>query len=138
MKPKLHQCYVEEQTKVRDSFILDSFKILKSLVKKLTHFLLYLQNSTSFSSLGRDLFKSTSSSTNNEFYDEIQNKSSNKSLKVVKHLNSLSEIEQIRKNDRYKTIGRNLLGVKKYDDWINNLEIGNVMHLNPLSTQALL
>ena len=31
-----------------------------------------------------------------------------------------------------------MLGVRKFDDWINNLEIGNVMHLNPLNTQEFL
>lgn len=30
-----------------------------------------------------------------------------------------------------------MLGVRKLDDWINNLEIGNIMHLNPLSTSEL-
>jgi hypothetical protein len=36
------QCYVEEQTKMRDSFIVESFKILKSLLKNLKIFLAYL------------------------------------------------------------------------------------------------
>jgi len=27
-----------------------------------------------------------------------------------------------------------MLGVRKFDDWINNLEIGNIMHLNPITT----
>ena len=31
-----------------------------------------------------------------------------------------------------------MLGVRKFDDWINNLEIGNVMHLNPLTTSEFL
>mmetsp|Transcript_4652 Transcript_4652/g.4367 ORF Transcript_4652/g.4367 Transcript_4652/m.4367 type:complete len:81 (+) Transcript_4652:344-586(+) len=31
-----------------------------------------------------------------------------------------------------------MLGVKKIDDWINNLEIGNVMHLNPITTQEVM
>lgn len=71
----------------------------------------------------------------NEFQDDIQ--SNGKPIKIVKQLSSSEEIEQIRKSDRYKRIERNLLGVRKHDDWINNLEIGNVMHLNPLTTQAL-
>jgi hypothetical protein len=50
---------------------------------------------------------------------------------------SLAEIDSLRKNERYKNIGRNLLGVKKFDDWINNLEIGNVMHLNPIAPLEL-
>jgi len=39
---KFHQCYVEEQAKMRDSFMYDSFKILKSLVKKLANFVAYI------------------------------------------------------------------------------------------------
>lgn len=31
-----------------------------------------------------------------------------------------------------------MLGVRKFDDWIHALEIGNIMHLNPLTTQELL
>ena len=49
----------------------------------------------------------------------------------------MTEIETLRKSERYKFQGRNMLGVRKLDDWINNLEIGNIMHLNPLSTSEL-
>lgn len=31
-----------------------------------------------------------------------------------------------------------MLGVRKFDDWIHALEIGNIMHLNPLTTQELM
>jgi hypothetical protein len=41
------------------------------------------------------------------------------------------------KNEKYKYVGRNMLGVRKFDDWINMLEIGNIMHLNPISTTEL-
>lgn len=30
-----------------------------------------------------------------------------------------------------------LLGVKRYEDWILNLNIGNVMHLSPLNLQEM-
>ncbi len=50
----------------------------------------------------------------------------------------MSEIEQLRKIDTHKYLGRNMLGVRKFDDWINNLEIGNIMHLNPITTAELL
>ena len=53
--------------------------------------------------------------------------------KVLTEFNTMQEIDFLRKNDRYKFIGRNLLGIRKFDDWINNLEIGNVMHLNPIT-----
>lgn len=61
-----------------------------------------------------------------------------KSKKVLTEFNSMQEIDFLRKNDRYKFIGRNLLGIRKFDDWINNLEIGNVMHLNPITPQELM
>lgn len=47
---------------------------------------------------------------------------------------NLQEIEVLRKDDKCKYIGRNMLGVRKFDDWIHALEIGNIMHLNPLTT----
>jgi hypothetical protein len=31
-----------------------------------------------------------------------------------------------------------MLGVRKFDDWIHTLEIGNIMHLQPLTTQELI
>ena len=40
--------------------------------------------------------------------------------------------------DRYKYVGRNMLGIRKFDDWINNLEIGNIMHLNPITASELM
>lgn len=46
----------------------------------------------------------------------------------------MTEIDTLKKNEKYKYIGRNLLGIRKFDDWIHNLEIGNVMHLNPITT----
>ena len=52
--------------------------------------------------------------------------------------NGMQEIEVLRKNDKCKYIGRNMLGVRKFDDWIHALEIGNIMHLNPLTTQELM
>lgn len=51
---------------------------------------------------------------------------------------NLQEIEILRKNVKCKYIGRNMLGVRKFDDWIHALEIGNIMHLNPLTTQELM
>ena len=59
-------------------------------------------------------------------------------LDVTQEFLSLDEVEVLRKSDQYKYIGRNMLGVRKFDDWINNLEIGNVMHLNPLTTQEFI
>lgn len=50
----------------------------------------------------------------------------------------MSQIEALRKSDKCKYVGRNMLGVRKLDDWIHTLEIGNIMHLQPLTTQELI
>lgn len=34
-------------------------------------------------------------------------------------------------------MGRNVLGVRHFEDWINSLEIGHVMQLNPMATIEL-
>jgi hypothetical protein len=52
----------------------------------------------------------------------------------VASFHNLGQIESLRKSDKCKYIGRNMLGVRKFDDWIHALEIGNIMHLNPLTT----
>lgn len=38
-KPK--QCYIEEGARMRDSFMLESYKILKNLVKNVQKFVVY-------------------------------------------------------------------------------------------------
>jgi len=43
--------------------------------------------------------------------------------------NSIEEIEQLRQSDDFKINLRNHLGVKNEDDWILNLNIGNVMNM---------
>jgi hypothetical protein len=58
--------------------------------------------------------------------------------KFISRFPGLSQIEQLRKSDKCKYVGRNMLGLRKFDDWIHTLEIGNIMHLNPLSTSELM
>jgi len=43
----------------------------------------------------------------------------------------------IEKDQRFKLNVRNTLGVKNSQDWIFNLNIGNVMHLNMMKEQEL-
>ena len=50
---------------------------------------------------------------------------------------SQQEIDRIRKDSKYKLNARNVLGIKHQDDWIFNLNIGNIMHLAPLSFDDL-
>ncbi len=108
--------------------MLDSFKILKSLHKNLQGLLKYFMD-TNNKIIEDEEFKAF-------FKNEFKNFSNykNTQTKVVKKFEAKEEIELLRKNDKFKFVGRNMLGLRKYDDWINNLEIGNVMHLNPIST----
>ena len=46
---------------------------------------------------------------------------------------SEDEIERLKANQKYQLNERNTLGVKSSEGWIYNLNIGNIMHLTPLS-----
>jgi len=50
---------------------------------------------------------------------------------------NVKEIEQIQQNKEYKISVRNNLGIKQNDDWIFNLNIGNVMHLSLMGSDEL-
>ena len=47
------------------------------------------------------------------------------------------KIDEMKRGKQYKISSRNLLGLKANDDWISNINIGNVMHLLPLSIEDL-
>ena len=50
---------------------------------------------------------------------------------------SLQELVNLERDQRFKLNVRNALGVKNSQDWIFNLNIGNVMHLNMMREQEL-
>ena len=50
---------------------------------------------------------------------------------------STEEIERILTDTKMKMSIRNMLGVKSPDDWIQNFNIGNIMHLQPLNFDDL-
>lgn len=56
---------------------------------------------------------------------------------VVKEFKDMEQIEILKKSNRYKYSGRNVLGIRQLEDWIDNLEIGNVMQLNPMNASEL-
>lgn len=68
----------------------------------------------------------------------IFNENKPSKIKFIQNFKSQKEIDKLKKDEKFKYISRNILGVRKHDDWINNLEIGNVMHLNPITTQELM
>lgn len=46
---------------------------------------------------------------------------------------SENEINRLKASQKYKLNERNTLGVKASEGWIHNLNIGNIMHLNPIN-----
>ncbi|CDW88498.1 UNKNOWN [Stylonychia lemnae] len=135
---KMRQCYVEEQAKLRDSFMIDSYKILKSLIKNIENLMVYITGQRIQQSVflkERDIIEEGLECNKDGLAYEITKQ---RMAKLFREFESMSQIEQLRKVERYKYVGRNMLGVRKFDDWINNLEIGNIMHLNPITTQELM
>ena len=50
---------------------------------------------------------------------------------------SLKDITTLKTNKRFKINVRNALGVKDHNNWIYNLNIGNVMNLTPMNSDEL-
>jgi len=48
-----------------------------------------------------------------------------------------SEFAELKRQTKLKLNVRNILGVKHQDDWVFNLNIGNVMHLAPMNSDEL-
>ena len=101
----MNQCYVEEKIKALETFILQAYSILRSLVHRVKQFTDYQQALDS----------------NNTF------KTFRMKKRLPKNFRTETEIEALKDSDKHKFKGRNVLGVRMLDDWIDNLEIGNVM-----------
>ena len=50
---------------------------------------------------------------------------------------TVQEITTLKTNKRFKINVRNALGVKDHNNWIYNLNIGNVMNLTPMNSDEL-
>lgn len=50
---------------------------------------------------------------------------------------SIKEITAVKESKRFKINVRNALGVKDHNNWIYNLNIGNVMNLTPMNSDEL-
>ena len=61
----------------------------------------------------------------------------NKQTKENKIILTENDIEEFRNKKYFKSTSRNILGVKKQDDWINYLNIGNIMFITALSFDDL-
>ncbi len=118
--------------------MIESYKILKSLIKNLENFLAYtkLEKKTNATVLNnKDIVLDSIELTSSELLAEMTKQ---RIEKLFKEFANMQQIEELRKDEKHKYVGRNMLGVRKFDDWINNLEIGNIMHLNPITTNELL
>jgi hypothetical protein len=56
-------------------------------------------------------------------------------LKISFH--NEDEINELKSNSSYKMSVRNVLGLRHSEDWIFNLNIGNVMHLSLMGAEEL-
>ena len=65
----------------------------------------------------------------------MKNKKSKHAHKISFHDDT--EINLLKFNHKFKLNVRNILGIKHQDDWIFNLNIGNVMHLTPMNIDEL-
>lgn len=74
------------------------------------------------------VYKTPKNNKGRYFQEQLNTAKSSKYLKEYKFKNNLVDL---------KDIVNNLLGVKRYEDWILNLNIGNVMHLSPLTLQEM-
>jgi hypothetical protein len=79
----------------------------------------------------------------NGFYDQVQEckglllsliEVMERNKKTIENKDILTEnnIEEFRNKKYFKSTSRNILGVKKQDDWINYLNIGNIMFITAL------
>ena len=118
--------------------MIDAFKVLRNLVKNVENFLASLLTDRLAAATvlrGKDVVFDALELNAEELLADMTRQ---RLAKAPREFSSLAQIEQLRRQDRYKFEGRNMLGVRKFDDWINSLEIGNIMHLNPIAASELL
>jgi hypothetical protein len=103
--------YVEEKIKVLERIIIQSDPILEELVKQ------------------SDDYYATCVNADEECLEG----------KILEHWfpGGEKEMDELRNKNDMKLNVRNILGIRHQDDWIFNLNIGNVMHLATMSTEEL-
>lgn len=109
--------YVEESVKVLESLIIKADPLLQELASIVKEF----EDKSQKSAIDRDqdMIKK---------YGQFDFRDRRKRLKIS--FTTMQELINIEKDQRFKLNVRNTLGVKNSQDWIFNLNIGNVMHLN--------
>lgn len=122
--------------------MVEAYKILKSLMKSMRRLVIHLgtdedhsSQASSIPSIQTLLTETlTAMTSEGDLQSLIQISTKKDQHEFVSAFRNMSQIDTLRKSVKCKYIGRNMLGVRKFDDWIHALEIGNIMHLNPLTT----
>ena len=109
---------MEENLKIRESHLNQTETVLSEIVKQIKAFKSISNKSMRQISL---LFKDKPGAL--------------KKLKIS--FDDETEIDRLKDENSYKLNARNKLGLKSNEDWIYNLNIGNVMLLSPLSFDDL-
>lgn len=118
--------YMEEQVKMLSEIISQAEPILNELASQVYQFQKLATKKQSSRQRDTELF---------ERYGKEDFMAERDKLNISFH--HLKEVEQIQQQKQYKISVRNNLGIKQNDDWIFNLNIGNVMHLSLMSSDEL-
>jgi hypothetical protein len=110
--------YVSEIVKIQDAELENTKGILQEVLSQITEF---------------NKIKIMKADKRREYL--MQRLGAKKRLRIS--FSSREEIERMKSNNQYKLNVRSALGIIKSDDWIFNLNIGNVMHMNPIGFDEL-
>ena len=110
--------YVSELVKIQDNEMERTIMVLKEILKQIDEF---------------NKIKDMKTDKRNEYL--CQRLGEKKRLKIS--FSDKDEIERLKIDNQYKLNVRSALGIKNPDDWIFNLNIGNVMHMNPIGFDDL-
>ena len=123
-RPKVY--YVEEQVKILSEIIAQADPILGELASIIHQFQKLVDMKVSAKQRDIQMF---------ERYGKEDFMAEREKLNISFH--QMQEIEAIQLVKKFKISVRNNLGLKQHDDWIFNLNIGNVMHLSLMGTDEL-
>lgn len=115
--------YVEEQVKIIGDIIKKADPILTELASKVKQ----------FDKINKISAKERDNDLINKYGDDYLDQK--KKLNISFHYED--EITDLKQDNRFKINVRNVLGLRHSEDWIFNLNIGNVMHLSLMGSEEL-
>jgi len=110
--------YVSELVKIQDTEMDRTMHVLKEIIRQT-----------------EDFKKISDMPTDKRLHYLQQRLGEKKRLKIS--FSDKEEIERMKIDNQYKVNVRSALGIKNPDDWIFNLNIGNVMHMSPIGFDDL-